>query len=193
MKSIVRKQIDGKTKQQDLVQTDPRMVMVLADWIKKNIPDYHHMKLLDPCCGYGVIWKGLQEVLYNIQYFDKYIGRKTQNYLLKEYSADIISFNPPYSNKYKFMNKAFNEARYVFCLLPLNTRNYICIHEDYEDISSYVGYIKMSPKINLSSTGTHKRGGNSMYCWLIWDTQGTYDRKEFWLANLDDYGELNNS
>ena len=99
--------------------------------------------------------------------------------------------NPPYSAKYRFIDKARKEARYVFCLLPLNVRNYLCIHEKYEDIPEYVGYIKMSPKINLKKNGVHVRGGNSMYCWLIWDSEKKDNKKEFWLGDLDRYGTLN--
>ena len=168
MKSLVRIEKTGIEKAQDFVETHPLMVEALADWIKENIPNYGHMKVLDPCSGNGKIWKGLLNVFYNINYFDKYRGRKRGNFLLRKESYDCIVMNPPYSNKYKFIDKARKEARFVFCLMPLNVANYLIIHEKYQDIPEYVGLIKMSPKIDLSK---NKRGGNSMYCWFIWDSE----------------------
>jgi len=191
MKCLVRKKVLSKKQLQDLFQTDPRMSLVLIDWIKKNIKDYEHMRVIDPCCGHGAISNLLSRIFYNLIAFDFKIGRKKRNYLLANHNADIIAMNPPYSNKYKFMNKAFKEARYIFVLLPLNTRNYNIIHDKYENKKEYVGYIKMSPKIKLTETGINELGGNSMYCWLIWDMQKKTTNHEFWLYNLNDYGKLN--
>ena len=163
------------------------MVKVLAKWIKNNIPDYQHMTMLDPCSGTGVIHKGLSGLFYRIKYFDKYTGVKKGNFLLHNKKYDIISMNPPYSQKYKFMDKAFRQARFVFVLYPLNTLNYLVIHEKYEDKPEYVGFIKMSPKMLLDETLNPKQGGNSMYCWLIWDSHKTSNKHEFWLEDLREY------
>lgn len=181
MKSLPRTKTTPKEKAQDFVETHPLMVEALADWIKENVPDYEHMSMLDPCSGKGIIYRGLRKVFKNIAYFDRYMGEKQGDFLLIKGKYDVIAMNPPYSNKYKFVSKARKDARYVFALIPHIASNYNCIHEEWQDIPEYVGIIKMTPKFDLSK---NKRGGNTMYCWFIWDSENNTKTGLTWFDDL---------
>jgi hypothetical protein len=188
MKSLIRTKKTPLEKTIDHVETHPFMIDALADWIKENIPEYKHLKVLDPCSGEnGRIWKGLKNVFYNITYFDRYFGKKRGNFLLHKNNYDVITFNPPYSNKYKFVKKARKQARYVFALIPHVASNYLCIQKEWQDVPEYVGIIKMSPKFDLSK---NKRGGNTMYCWFIWDSENNTKTGLTWFDDLDLRGEM---
>ena len=45
----------------------------------------------------------------------------------------------------------------------------------------------MSPKINLNDG---KKGGNSMYCWYIWDSENNTKNSQEWYYDLLKIGKL---
>lgn len=205
MKSIIRKPKSKMECVRDFYQTNPLMVKVLADWLKKrdiynissekkhklfSLSRFKILKVLDPCCGYGVIQNGLIDVFgkFNpIRGFDKYFGDVKADFLTHNKKYDLIVMNPPYSSKYKFMLHAMEISKVVIVLLPLNISNYNMFHREYEDIPEFVGKIKMAPKMFLDESTDFHAGGNSQYCWYIWDKDNKTDFSKTWYADLRNY------
>ena len=186
MKSIVRRSKTTKNKKADFYQTNPFMSKILIDWLKENKFD-PSLKVVDPCCGKHSITNELNKYFGAVSYFDKFQGDNKLDYLEEIISTNIIVMNPPYSAKYAFIDKARQDADYVFCLLPLNISNYNMFHREYEDIPNFVGKIQMAPKMFLDETLDFKAGGNSQYCWYIWHGKNNTNYSTTWYYDLRNY------
>jgi hypothetical protein len=189
MKSIVRIKKTSKQKEKDFYQTNPLMVKSLVTWFE-NYDISEKLNILDPCSGKGVIVRGLYSHFLKVNYLDKFEGNKKGNFLNHNKKYDIIIMNPPYSNKYKFIDHARDIANTVVCLLPLNISNYNMFHREYEDIPEFLGKIQMAPKMFLDETTDFKAGGNSQYCWYIWNKNNDTDYSKTWYSDLRDYQEV---
>jgi hypothetical protein len=156
----------------DFYQTNPKMVEVL---IMHFISKLSRLTILDPCCGKCVIGKGFFKNDIRIDEFDFFPVSKmiekadflsygnTNNY----YKAVVM--NPPYSQKYAFLDHALNHFENVYCLLPEISLNYNIINEKYLSMPRYWGKIKMYPKMFLHEGIEDKFGGTTCYSWLCFD------------------------
>lgn len=186
MKSIVRKVKSDIENKKDFYQTNPYMMEALLNWFKEQKYD-RSLKVLDPCCGEGVISEALKKYFYNVKSYDKYTGSLKKDFLTELNSYDLIVFNPPYSAKYDFINHARNIATEVLCLLPLNISNYNMFHRDYEDVTQFVGKLQMAPKMFLDETRDYRPGGNSQYCWYQWNKNNATNYSLTWYDDLLKY------
>ena len=144
-------------KEKDFYQTHPSMVYSLINNydIKGTI--------LDPCAGKGIIGS-----IISVDEFDLHPGKSNmqqRNFLNFYTHYDNIIMNPPYSDKYRFIDHALAVADRIFVLLPLDTSNYNIFHTRYLNTNLYRGRLLMTPKIMLSETIKLKRGGNTSYAW----------------------------
>lgn len=187
MKSLVRIPKTKKQKAQDFYQTNPLMVKALIDWFKWNNCTPHDLNILDPCAGKGVIRRGLLSYFLDVKYMDKFTGKKRGNFLNHNKFYDMIIMNPPYSAKYKFIDHARKQSRFVFCLLPLATSSYNMFFREYEDIGQFVGKIQMAPKMFLDETTNFIAGGTAQYCWYIWDNKNNTTYSKNWYKDLRNY------
>lgn len=186
LKSIVRKVKSDIANKKDFYQTNPYMVAVLVDWCKEqNFP--RDWRVLDPCCGEGVISEGLKEYFYNVEAYDKYTGENKKDFLEEKREFDLIVHNTPFSAKYEFIQHSWKLAQHVITLLPLNWNNYNCAHRDYLDRLDFVGMIQMAPKMFLDETTDFKSGGNSQYDWLYWNRENNTRTSLTWYYDLLKY------
>lgn len=164
----------NKTKienEKDFYQTPIEMTHALLLYMKlKDISETSN--ILDPCSGHGAIVKELKRYYNNVNYIDKYTEKDIHKIDFLEYEGapDVIIMNPPYSNKYEFIDNALQIAPKVFCLLPLQIMNYNIFHTKYMNIPQFGGKIVMTPKVRLHSGIDIKYGGMSSYAWFYWDT-----------------------
>lgn len=176
-----------KEENKDFYQTHPTMVRVLVTWLKERQVS-EHLRILDPCCGKGKIWKNLLDYFYNINYIDRFLGRRKRSFYLHNKKYDMIIMNPPYSKqKYRFIKKAWFQARYTLALLPYNTSNYNMFHNEFMDTPWFLGKIVMTPKVMLHEGDDLKYGGTTAYAWYIWDTEATTNTSLEWYYNLRDF------
>ena len=183
MKSIIRKEKSTLENKKDFYQTNPYMVKSLVNWLKKNnFPA--GSKVLDPCCGQGVISEGLKDFFFDVTAYDKYTGEASKDFLDETEHFDMIVCNPPYSDKYNFIKHSRKLAKHVFVLLPLNLSNYNMVTREYEDIPEFVGRLQMVPKMFLDETTDWKPGGNSQYCWYYWKQEHNTDFAKTWYDDL---------
>lgn len=186
MNTIRRTEKSEIEKDKDFYQTHPTMVKALISWLNNSSPE---LRVLDPCCGKGVIYKELETLFRNVTHFDKYLGDNKLDFLEHKENYDLIIMNPPYSNKnvYRFIDHARKLASSVFCLLPINQSNYNMFHNDYEDIPEFVGKIKMTPKMFLHEGIEFKTGGTASYAWYYWNKDNNTDYSKTWYYNLRDF------
>ena len=170
--------------EKDFYQTHPLMVAALVWWFKETQDKTENLKVLDPCSGKNVIYRGLLKHFINVTKFDKFSGFPRRNFLTHNKKYDIIICNPPYSAKYKFINHARELATHVFVLLPLNISNYNMFHDNYQDIPEFVGKIVMTPKMFLSQSTEFKPGGTSAYAWYYWSSDNSTKGSREWYYNL---------
>lgn len=187
MSRTVRIKKTKELKNKDFYQTHPAMVRALMEKYDLNEP------ILDPCAGKGIIGDVLSKQAYVVKEFDLHPQStpiKKLNFLKTNLSIqiDTIIMNPPYSNKYAFIDKALEYNCEVFVLLPLDTSNYNLFHEKYLDVPHYQGRLLMTPKLILHEGLETKRGGNSSYAWYHYDPNVYAEDKYEKYANLENYG-----
>lgn len=185
MNTIRRTYKSAKETEKDYYQTNPYMVLALKEWMLENGFN-PNSKILDPCCGEGVIANTLNKYFYDVTFYDKFhkIPEYRRDFLNEVNHPDIIVMNPPYSNKYTFIELAMGLADYVFCLLPLNVSNYNMFHRDFEDIPEFVGKIQMTPKMFLDQTTDFKPGGTAAYTWYVWSNKENSSYSKTWYKDL---------
>lgn len=184
MNTIRRTKKTAKRNEKDFYQTNPLMVKVLLNWMN-NTP--LKSSILDPCCGKGVISEGLKTRFKNVTAFDKFEGETKIDFLEMNTNFDVIVMNPPYSDKYRFIDHARKLAESVFCLLPLNISNYNMFHREYEDIPEFLGKIVMAPKMFLNETTEFRAGGTASYAWYYWERENNTDYSKNWYDDLRKY------
>lgn len=176
-----------KETEKDYYQTNPYMIEALKEWLIEEGLVEEELTVVDPCCGEKVIGKGLIDIFPNIVQFDKFAENCYREDFMEynpKYKVDIIVFNPPYSNKYNFINKAMEISDKVFCLLPLNVSNYNMFHREFEDIPEFVGKILMAPKMFLDQTTDFRTGGTSQYAWYMWSKNNSTNYSLTWYKDL---------
>ena len=185
-KAIRRVQKSKEENIKDYYQTNPYMVKALNElFADMNVST--ESKVIDPCEGKKVIKRGLKSYFKNVKGFDLFEGDSPVDFLETKERCDIIVMNPPYSNKYKFIDHALELADKVCCLLPLNISNYNMFFKEYENTETFQGKLQMSPKMFLNETTEFKAGGTSQYCWYIWDKNNKTKNSLTWYKDLREY------
>lgn len=139
-------------------------------------------RILDPCCGAGIIGSVLRDHGYhNIVEEDILSGN---DFLKKNYDDcfDLVISNPPYSLKNQFIKKGLLEAKEVIYILPANVINYNEFQENFLDVPWYKGRYLMRPKFFMADNYNNnlpRRGGISSYAWFIWDTNNGLSGKSW--------------
>lgn len=170
---IRRQQRDKK----DFYQTP--VVAVEALWLTtlKSFPK--ESIILDPCKGGGVIGGVLREAGFeNIREIEKYpvdVTESPVDFLEYDRPVDIIVGNPPYSQKYKFIDHALTLADYVFFIFPVAMISYNNFHTEYLNRPEYIGRVLLTPKFFMDENDrgrSIKRGGSGAYAWFCWSKRG---------------------
>jgi len=190
MSRTVRIKKSKELKEKDFYQTHPAMVRALVD--NYNLEGF----ILDPCAGHlsignGLREKGLQDIIeHDINPCDFSVAKIDflQQEVPENNVFNAIIMNPPYSNKYAFIDKALEYGCEVFVLLPLDTSNYNIFHKRYLDVPQYQGRLLMTPKVILHEGLETKRGGNSSYAWYHYDPNVDAIDKYEKYADLMEYG-----
>jgi len=192
MSRTVRIKKSKELKDKDFYQTHPAMVRALiAQCFAKDISV---MEVFDPCCGKKVIGNVFRDHMVNIYESDLYPNDNTitkANFLKSNSEFEVVVMNPPYSDKYNFIDHAITISDRSYVLLPLDTSNYNVFHKNYLNQPTYLGRLLMTPKVILHEDLKTKRGGNSSYAWYEFSdkfkrdpSQDAYER----YANLMDFG-----
>lgn len=189
--AIVRTKKSDLMNEKDFYQTYPGCTYALLD-VLKSIGFSSGLATLDPCCGKESITRILKEYFTDVEAIDKFEGDTRQDFLEYSGEKDLIVMNPPYSNKYEFINYARSIARNVLCLLPLNTSNYNMFHREYEDDPEFVGKIQMAPKIFLHDGLEFKPGGTTQYAWYYWKRGNDTETSLTWYRDLKKIKPLHN-
>lgn len=180
----IRKPKTKELKAKDFYQTNPAMVQALID--KDFYLKVRQHKILDPCCGKNVIGNVLRK--NGFKHINEIDIEQGVDFLAYYKSHDVIIMNPPYSNKYAFIDHALEIARYVYVLLPLDVSNYNLFHREYLNTEKYKGRILMTPKMILHDGIEPKFGGNSSYAWYHFSNDNTnLDKKYEKYADLAEY------
>jgi hypothetical protein len=133
---------------------------------------------------------GLDSLGISLSGYDKFPkdGVGAKDFLEEKEEQDIVVMNPPFSNKYAFIDKALEIARITYCLLPLDTCNYNYFARNYLIKKTYWGRVTMTPKLFLHDGTETRRGGNSSYAWFEFrQTERQVDAYEKFL-DLEDFG-----
>lgn len=169
-------------KAKDFYQTHPAMVQSLCNKYLCYVD--RDKSILDPCSGNGVIKKVLRKNGFTGLIAQVDIEKKDDPRVIEldffeymqeiNHKVDIIVMNPPYSNKYAFIDEALNVARDVFVLLPLDVSNYNHFHKNYLDTKEYKGRLLMTPKMMLHEGLEPKFGGNTSYAWYHFSNSNSF-------------------
>ena len=141
----------------DFYQTPTECTLALIDWLKEDPCMKPEARILDPCCGEGAISNELKKQFPNITEFDLYDEDNPMDFFDYQEKSDMIIMNPPYSNKYEFLKRAFKLAKVTIAILPMQIANYNMFHRDYLNIPSYTGRILLTPKIMMGDENKIKR------------------------------------
>jgi predicted RNA methylase len=191
----VRRNKSKELKEKDFYQTNPAMVRALL----KYLP-WSNVSILDPCCGEGVICGqlalsfGMQAAVHGkkgikLIAYDKFPKTGASvDFMDEEEEFDYVIMNPPFSQKYEFIDKALEVGKNVFCLLPLDVMNYNVVQRNYLSQKFFCGVILMTPKLFLHSGTEAKRGGNSSYGWFHFSLENKNKFPYMLFENLEDYG-----
>lgn len=190
---VGRKQTTPQLKAKDFYQTHPSMVRALID--KKLCNAQKYQTILDPCCGNKIIGTHLRLAgFHDITEIDLYPANKLVSQadfmefrpLIKNF--DIFIMNPPFSNKYRFIDRALGIAKTsVYVLLPLDVSNYNYFHQNYLNKPHYKGRLLMTPKMILHENTETKFGGAVSYAWYEFGTRNIYSAKYETYADLREY------
>ena len=144
--------------ERDFFVTPRQMCISLAN--KYNIVGD---RVLDPCCGLG----NMKNYLPITNQYDLYpqIDVQKKDFLTETERWDCIIMNPPYRDKYKFINKAIELSDRVFILMPLEVSSYNIFVKDYLNTGKYKGRLLMTPKVFMSPKDEFITGGTTVYCW----------------------------
>jgi hypothetical protein len=181
MKSIVRSARADDTR--DFRQTPEVAVLALCESGLLD-PKAHY---LDPCCGNRPIGHVLQKYGYAIEEHDLFIDGV--DYLTDDAYRDSVIMNPPYNQKYAFLDHALETAQAVYAILPLQWANYNVTIQKYFSRPDYMGKLLLTPKFQMTDayqTTLTCRGGNTAYAWFIWKAaHQSHGVSREWYGNLD--------
>lgn len=145
--------------------------------------------ILDPCCGSRAIGNVLREYGYeHIKEYDLHTGSDCRADFHEEiFSFDYILMNSPYSDKTRFMFKAFTVATTIICIFPQNVTNYNAFQALFLDMPYYRGRYLMRPKFFMTEEDTEDpvRGGVSAYAWFVWKTTPRRIGVDTWERYID--------
>lgn len=175
---------DEKVKDADFYVTPYPMTFALLEYLKgQGVPKT--ASILEPCTGEGHLAAVLKTYFTNVTELDKYSLPVSTDFLeyQPEKKFDLCVFNPPYNNKFKFIDHSFEVADIVIVLLPGLAEQYIKICEQYKDTDKYAGKITCYPKAFMSQTvkedGTIEQGGTTNYGFLIFNTKYPQGKQKF--------------
>ena len=173
-----------KESDKDFYQTPTPAIECLLEHFNTIGIDLVTKNVLDPCCGEEQIGKTIEKHCKNFTAFDLAQGT---NFLDYDNKTDIIIMNPPYSDKYRFINKAIFVADDIFCILPLQVQTYISFTDAYLNTSSFKGKAIVYPKMIMSQSAKYNQGGCSTYAWFHFTKGGNNSNKYEYYYDMRKY------
>ena len=164
MKGIQR--TNDKNDPRDFYQTPEIAIQAMLPFFAIKSREY-----FDPCAGNKPIEKvfrenGYSSFLSRDKVYDGYDFLKDENHY------DAIIMNPPFNQKYKFLDHAFSHAKRTIVILPMLTVNYHIMITRYLSRPDFLGKLVMAPKFYMTENyqvGIEKCGGSTAYAWFCWD------------------------
>ncbi len=179
----------GKRKNSDFYETPYSITYQLFEKEHFN-RDY---SILEPCCGNNAITRVMNNLGYQVDYYDKFIehNNRCKDFITEENKYYQMVTNPPFSLAFEFIQKAkiIIENKFAF-LLPLS---YLHGKKRYDHIYNCKDFplkkVYVFTRYPLLGNSLREDGkyntGMMVYAWFIWERQYDADPTIDWIDNND--------